>query len=103
MCIVHVHVFPDMYTIVHVQCIWMDTCVFYFSGDEFTLEKIIEIGLDQFSEVIGEISSAASKELAIEQAIADIANQWQDFRLDVGPYKERGHFRLKWDTYIYMC
>ena len=68
------------------------------SGDEFTLEKIIEIGLDQFSEVIGEISSAASKELAIEQAIADIANQWQDFRLDVGAYKERGHFRLKWDT-----
>lgn len=70
--------------------------LFSFSlGDEFTLEKIIEIGLDQFSEVIGEISGAASKELAIEQAIADIASQWKDFRLDVGPYKDRGHFRLK--------
>ena len=65
------------------------------TGDDFTLEKIIEIGLDQFSEVIGEISGAASKELAIEQAIADIASQWKDFRLDVGPYKDRGHFRLK--------
>ena len=64
-------------------------------GDEFTLEKIIEIGLDQFSEVIGDISGAASKELAIEQAIADIANQWKDFQLDVGAYKDRGHFRLK--------
>ena len=64
-------------------------------GDDFTLEKIIEIGLEQFSEVIGEISGAASKELAIEQAIADIANQWKDFCLDVGPYKDRGHFRLK--------
>ena len=65
------------------------------TGNEFTLEKIIEIGLDQFSEVIGEISGAASKELAIEQAIADIATQWKDFKLDVGAYKERGHFRLK--------
>lgn len=36
-------------------------------GDEFTLERIIDIGLDQYSDVIGEISSAASKELAIEQ------------------------------------
>ena len=77
-----------------MTCILKYTCS-TFSGDEFTLEKIIEIGLDQFSEVIGEISSAASKELAIEQAIADIANQWQDFCLDVGAYKERGHFRLK--------
>jgi hypothetical protein len=64
-------------------------------GDAFTLEKIIEIGLDQFSDVIGDISGAASKELAIEQAIADIAHQWKDFKLDVGAYKERGHFRLK--------
>ena len=34
---------------------------------EFTLEKIIELGLEQFSETIGDISSAASKELSIEQ------------------------------------
>ena len=39
----------------------------FLPGNEFTLERIIDIGLDQFSEVIGEISSAASKELAIEQ------------------------------------
>ena len=39
-------------------------------GNEFTLERIIDIGLDQFSDVIGEISSAASKELAIEQVRA---------------------------------
>ena len=68
---------------------------FHSTGDDFTLEKIIEIGLDQFSEVIGDISGAASKELAIEQAIMDIASQWKDFRLDVGSYKDRGHFRLK--------
>ena len=36
-------------------------------NDDFTLEKIIELGLDQFSEAIGDISTAASKELSIEQ------------------------------------
>ena len=41
--------------------------VFFFSGDSFTLEKIIELGLDQNSEQISEISGAASKELSIEQ------------------------------------
>ena len=36
-------------------------------ADDFTLEKIIELGLDQFAEQISEISGAASKELSIEQ------------------------------------
>ena len=39
---------------------------FDHTGDTFTLEKIIELGLDQFAEKISEISAAASKELAIE-------------------------------------
>ncbi len=42
-------------------------CHCHLSGDDFTLERIIEVGLDQYSEVVGDISSAASKELAIEQ------------------------------------
>ncbi len=66
-----------------------------YIGDKFTLEKIIDLGLDQFSDAIGDISAAASKELAIEQAIGDIVNQWKDLVLDIGPYKERGHYRLK--------
>lgn len=37
------------------------------SADDFTLEKIIELGLDQFAEQISEVSGAASKELSIEQ------------------------------------
>ena len=70
-------------------------CCVCAKGDAFTLEKIIEIGLDQFSDVVGEISSAASKELAIEQAILSIAEQWKDLCLDVAAYKDRGHFRLR--------
>ena len=39
------------------------------NSEDFTLEKIIELGLDQFSETIGDISTAASKELSIEQVL----------------------------------
>ena len=41
--------------------------LFDHTGDDFTLEKIMELGLEQYHEVIGNISSAASKELLIEQ------------------------------------
>jgi len=36
-------------------------------GESFTLERIIELGLDAYAEQISEISGAASKELAIEE------------------------------------
>ena len=39
----------------------------WLSADDFTLEKIIELGLDQFADQISEVSGAASKELSIEQ------------------------------------
>ena len=68
------------------------------SGEDFTLETIIALGLDQFSEVVGDISAAASKELAIEQALKQIAEAWENTVLDVAPYKDKGHFRLK---YVY--
>ena len=37
------------------------------SAEDFTLERIIELGLDQFAEQISDVSGAASKELSIEQ------------------------------------
>lgn len=40
---------------------------FDHTNSEFTLEKIIEYGFDQFADQINEISGAATKELAIEQ------------------------------------
>eukprot|EP00794_Sanderia_malayensis_P010712 gene10712-11859_t len=63
--------------------------------DTFTLEKIIELGFDQFSEQISDISGAASNELSIERAIADIAAAWDGLTLDIIPYKDRGHYLLR--------
>lgn len=40
---------------------------FDHTAADFTLEKIIEFGFDQYAEQINEISGAATKELAIEQ------------------------------------
>ena len=65
------------------------------AGEDFTLEKIIELGLDQHSEIVGDISAAASKELAIEQALSSIAKAWEGTVLDVSPYKDKGHYKLK--------
>ena len=65
------------------------------SSEQFTLEKIIELGFDQHSDAIAEISTAASKELAIENLLKSIAETWEGVELDVAPYKTRGHHRLK--------
>jgi dynein heavy chain len=62
---------------------------------EFTLEKIIEWGFDQYGEKINDISGAATKELAIEQGIAEINAMWEVTELDMAPYKDKGHFKLK--------
>lgn len=42
---------------------------FDYEAEDFTLEKIIEYGFDQYAEQINDISGAASKELAIEQVM----------------------------------
>ena len=68
---------------------------FDYKSDEFTLEKIIEWGFAEYAERINEISGAASKELAIEQGLADIASNWETMELDIVPHKEAGHFKLK--------
>ncbi|XP_048373762.1 dynein axonemal heavy chain 2 [Sphaerodactylus townsendi] len=65
------------------------------TAEDFRLENIIELGLDQHVEKIAEISASASKELAIEQALENIAKTWNATTLDIVPYKDRGHHRIK--------
>nr|XP_028557519.1 dynein heavy chain 2, axonemal isoform X1 [Podarcis muralis]XP_028557522.1 dynein heavy chain 2, axonemal isoform X1 [Podarcis muralis] len=64
-------------------------------AEDFRLENIIELGLDKHVEKIGEISSSATKELAIEQALANIAKTWDVTTLDIVPYKDKGHHRVR--------
>jgi dynein heavy chain len=70
--------------------------VFDPQRDDFTLEKVIEMGFDQYADNISTLSGAATKELSIEQGIATIEKQWAEQTLDVVPYKEdKGCYRVR--------
>ena len=63
---------------------------------EFTLEKILDLGLDQYSESISALSAAATKEFSIEVGIKEIETAWNALDLDVVPYKDdKKNFKLR--------
>ncbi|XP_078020536.1 dynein axonemal heavy chain 2 [Epinephelus lanceolatus] len=70
-------------------------CTFDQTSSEFTLERIISLGLDKYTDKICEISGAASKELSIEQGLEEITRTWEEMSLDIAPYKDEGHHRLR--------
>ncbi|XP_069805044.1 dynein axonemal heavy chain 2 isoform X1 [Dendropsophus ebraccatus] len=72
-------------------------------ADDFTLEKIVELGLDQYVEKISEISTAATKELSIEQALENITRTWEETLLDIVPYKDKGHHRLRGTDEVFQA
>ena len=59
-------------------------------SDGFTLDSIVQLRLDQHAEFIGEMSVNATKELAIEQSIAAIAEAWKSLDLDMVRAPGRG-------------
>jgi len=71
---------------------------FDFKSEDFTLERIIDWGFDQFYEKIKDISNAATKELAIENALAEINAVWEYTSFDLVPYKEKGHLKIRYEN-----
>ncbi|KAM9335593.1 LOW QUALITY PROTEIN: dynein axonemal heavy chain 2 [Symphorus nematophorus] len=78
-------------------------CSFDQTSTDFTLEKIIFLGLDKYADKICEISGAANKELAIEQGLKGITKTWEDTTLDIGPYKNEGHYRLRGTEEVFQA
>ena len=65
-------------------------------GDDFTLGKVTELGLHLHGEYIAEMSTNATKELAIENSLASIEAVWQELELDMVPFKEgRDVYKLR--------
>ena len=65
-------------------------------GSEFTLDKVLEYGLDQYAESISTLSGAAAKELSIEAGLASIKESWNALELDIIVYKEeRGYYKVR--------
>ncbi|XP_058531818.1 dynein axonemal heavy chain 2 isoform X3 [Ochotona princeps] len=72
-------------------------------SESFTLEQIVELGMDQHVEKIGEISASATKELAIELALQNIAKTWDVTQLDIVPYKDKGHHRIRGTEEVFQA
>lgn len=53
------------------------------TSDSFTLDGIVALRLDQHAEFISDMSVNATKELAIEQSLAAIAEAWKTLDLDM--------------------
>ncbi|KAM4675882.1 dynein axonemal heavy chain 2 [Discoglossus pictus] len=73
------------------------------TAEDFTLENIVQLGLDQHVDKISEISAAASKELLIEEALDQISKTWDITVLDIVPYKEKGHHRLRGTDEVFQA
>jgi len=65
------------------------------------LERIIDWGFDQYFDKIKDISSAASKELAIENGLSEISSTWDYLTFDMIPYKDKGHLKIKYVNVVY--
>ncbi|KAJ1537343.1 Dynein heavy chain 2, axonemal, partial [Nowakowskiella sp. JEL0078] len=71
-------------------------------SEDFTLDKVMDIGLDQYVESISILSAAATKELSIEQGLMDISVSWETLELDISAYKEdKGYFKIKTTDQIF--
>ncbi|XP_030042289.1 dynein axonemal heavy chain 2 [Microcaecilia unicolor] len=77
--------------------------VFDQTADDFTLEKIVGLGLDLHAAKINDISLAAAKELNIEQSLEAIAKTWENVTMDIVPYKDKGHYRLRGTEEVFQA
>ncbi|XP_028992315.1 dynein axonemal heavy chain 2 isoform X2 [Betta splendens] len=78
-------------------------CSFDHTSAEFTLEKMISLGLDKFTDNICDISGAATKELSIEQGLESISKTWEVTLLDIAPYKDKHHYWLRGTDEVFQA
>lgn len=58
------------------------------NSPEFTLEAIIQMGMQNYADHINEISNAATMELQIEIGLKNISDTWSMMNIEVVHYKE---------------
>ena len=56
-------------------------------ANSFTLSQVFSLGLHLHGEFIGDISANANKEMAIEQALEEIANTWATIEIEMAEFK----------------
>ncbi|EFJ08553.1 hypothetical protein SELMODRAFT_185288 [Selaginella moellendorffii] len=68
----------------------------------FTLAKVAELRLDLHGEAICDLSSMASKELAIEESIIKIKEVWETMELDMGIYRDAPRLKSTEDVFAVL-
>ena len=67
---------------------------FDLNPESFTLQNMFAMELHKFSDVIGDITASATKELSIEKGIVEVADTWGNMKFSVSKYmkgtQERG-------------
>ncbi|CAB0001089.1 unnamed protein product [Nesidiocoris tenuis] len=65
---------------------------FPMSGDELTLEKVFEYGIEEYNARFETISDAATKENNLEKALEKMVNEWEPMEFTVLPYRDSGTY-----------
>ena len=55
------------------------------NSEDFTLDSLSALGMDAFAETIGQLSLSATKELAIEESLHAIEEQWRNLNMESIP------------------
>ncbi|GMH41208.1 hypothetical protein BSKO_09118 [Bryopsis sp. KO-2023] len=69
------------------------------NADDFTLDSVVQLRLDRHAEFIAELSTNATKELAIELSIQQISATWSELDLDMAEYKQTFKLRSTEDVF----
>jgi dynein heavy chain len=72
------------------------------ASNNVTLDKILELGLDQHSQTISEISESAKNEVYIEDIVNQIESFWDSQEFELESYKiDRGYYKLHGTSKLY--
>ncbi|XP_068785621.1 dynein axonemal heavy chain 2, partial [Struthio camelus] len=64
-------------------------------AEDLRLETLAELGLHRHAAAVTAVAAAATRELALELALQDLAKAWETTTLDIVPYKDKGHRQLR--------
>lgn len=65
------------------------------ASDSFTLTQMLELKLEEQTDIVTKVCDVAGKEYAIEQAMDKMEREWKAVALDVVPYRESGTFVIR--------
>ncbi|XP_046821789.1 dynein axonemal heavy chain 2 [Vespa crabro] len=65
------------------------------TSEDFTLDAIADMQMQNFSEQIAEISNTATMELEIELGLQRISAVWKVMTIEMTPYKTKGIYKLE--------